>query len=90
MKTFRVMRPCNVNLHQELVDAGVPVITVRGSNVDRNHPDLYQFAVVVTEDNVPANIESLINAHVENRTPGPWAPSHGKTREDTIRQYEEM
>ena len=91
MKTFRVERPCNFPaLHKELVAAGVPVITIRASHVRGDPPDLAQFVVVVTEDNIPSNIKGLINSHIENRVPGAWTPPAGRSVEDIMRDYEKL
>jgi len=79
-----------MRLHQELTEMGVPVVTVRGIIVDRDPPDLAQFAVVVTEDKFPPNILELINSHVENRIPRSWSPPDGKTLEEILKKYEEL
>jgi hypothetical protein len=91
MKTFRVARPCNpVKLHEDLIAAGVPVVTVRASIVHGDPFDLAQFAVVLTEDNVPDNIAGLINSHIENRIPKAWTPPGGKTLEGILQEYEKL
>jgi len=91
MKTFRIERPCNPGkLHIELQNAGVPVITVRASHAPEDLADLAMFAVVVTEDNVPANIAEIINSHVEHRKPSLWTPCKGQTAEDLLRNHERL
>lgn len=69
MKTFRCNRPVNpAKLHDELVAAGVPVVTVRASRESAQHAAFC--AVVVTEDGATAGqVASIVAAHAHGLTP---------------------
>ena len=75
MKTFRCNRPVNpAKLHDELVAAGIPVLTVRANQESVNHAAFE--AVVVCEDSAAAG---TVNAIVASHAHGKAAPTRASS-----------
>jgi hypothetical protein len=69
MKTVRVTRVFDPEkLHRELLNVGIPIVTVRASHPDAGGPAVY--GVVVLEDKADLKkVQALIQGHKDSRKP---------------------